>query len=49
MCAEDHPVCFGLNTLRYLGLFVLEHLVVPESVKISSLHKVEEKLLNTCS
>ena len=42
VCAEDHPVLFGLSTLRYLGLFVEHLLVVFEVVRVRPLHMIKK-------
>ena len=39
--AEDHPVLFGLSTLRYLGLFTEHPLVFTGAVKIRLVHMVQ--------
>ena len=39
--AEDHPVLFGMSTLRYLGLFIEHPLVFIKAVKIRPMHMIK--------
>ena len=43
VCAEDHPVLFGLGTLKYLGLFEEHPLVFTEAVKVRPVHMPKEE------
>ena len=42
--AEDHPVLFGLSTLRYLGSFVEHPLMFIEAARIRPVHMIKRSV-----